>query len=268
MSLIRAKNIFFLVFGLLLVLSYGCSTSNAPEDEHVDDIKNFEIAPSQLSKLEKGAVKVIDVRSEEEFLRGHVEGAFNILLEDISLSSLEKIGIRKIDEIVIYHNSGKRSSDAYKILDSLGFAKASSLAGGFTHWKEDGYEIVEGKSIITTPKNSATEIGPRISVDKEKYDFGTIPRKGGIVSTEFTIKNSGTENLITSSISTSCGCTSAEIKDEDVLPGEETTLTVFFDPDYHEEPQGKFTRTVFIESNDPDKEEIEVKILVDIDEDN
>jgi hypothetical protein len=51
-----------------------------------------------------------------------------------------------------------------------------------------------------------------------------------------------------------------------ISAGGETTLTVYFDPDLHEEPLEVFKRTVFIPTNDPAKPEVEVVIQVDIQE--
>ncbi|RMF55126.1 DUF1573 domain-containing protein, partial [Candidatus Woesearchaeota archaeon] len=84
------------------------------------------------------------------------------------------------------------------------------------------------------------------------------------VNTTFKVMNTGNSTLEISSISTSCGCTTAEMDELVIEPGESATLTVFFDPDFHEEPKGRFSRTVFLETNDPENPEAEVKIWVDI----
>ena len=66
------------------------------------------------------------------------------------------------------------------------------------------------------------------------------------------------------SVSTSCGCASAKLDKSVVAPGESNRMTVFFDPNFHEEPAGRFSRTVFLETNDPVNPESEVKIWMDI----
>jgi hypothetical protein len=39
---------------------------------------------------------------------------------------------------------------------------------------------------------------------------------------------------------------------------------VIFDPDLHEEPLERFSRTIFVPTNDPNNEELEYRIWVDI----
>lgn len=87
-----------------------------------------------------------------------------------------------------------------------------------------------------------------------------------VTKTVFTVKNEGEATLEIGTISTSCTCTSAEVEENNIEPGESTTLTVTFDPTVHEEPKDKFKRTVFIETNDPNTPEAEIFIWVDIDE--
>ena len=50
-------------------------------------------------------------------------------------------------------------------------------------------------------------------------------------------------------ITTSCGCTSAKIDEKIIQPGQERKLTVSFDPNFHKEPEGKFSRTVFLQTS-------------------
>ena len=44
--------------------------------------------------------------------------------------------------VVIYCASGDRSAFAAEALAELGYEHVASLAGGFTDWKRNGYEIV------------------------------------------------------------------------------------------------------------------------------
>lgn len=107
---------------------------------------------------------------------------------------------------------------------------------------------------------------PRIEFDKTEYDFGLISKSDGIVFTNFVVKNTGESNLIIKKITTSCGCTTAEISKKIILPGGAAILTVVFDPNFHKEPEGKFERIVFLETNDPFNPESEVKIFMEMTE--
>ena len=68
-------------------------------------------------------------------------------------------------------------------------------------------------------------------------------------------------------MTTSCGCTTAELTKNTLAPGESAVLTVYFDPDFHAEPLGDITRTVFIPTNDLNLPEAEVQVMADILED-
>ena len=73
---------------------------------------------------------------------------------------------------------------------------------------------------------------PVVETHKSTYDFGQIKRSDGIVSTVFEIENHGRELLTLSDISTSCGCTTAELASNELSFNEETELTVYFDPNF------------------------------------
>ena len=63
---------------------------------------------------------VIDVRTEEEFLSGHLEKAVNIPLQTIGQKILQ-VYPDKERPIVLYCRSGNRSQQAFNILKNLGY---------------------------------------------------------------------------------------------------------------------------------------------------
>jgi hypothetical protein len=109
---------------------------------------------------------------------------------------------------------------------------------------------------------SGTQDPPRIEVTPSSYDFGEIsPTEKAVV--EFQVKNTGGSPLEITRVSTSCGCTTAEIEDELLLPGETTTLHVTFDPQvmYTEGlAEEEILRVIYVRSNDPDRPEVEVEL--------
>lgn len=155
-------------------------------------------------------------------------------------------------------------------MESLGYTNIKSVAGGMIHWEEDQYPFTEsgaytGSMMMSAKQDVTTETdGPKIVLDRTLHDFGIIPQYGGTVAASFTVSNDGSENLEIGQITTSCSCTSATIEDSVISPGEDTTVTVVFDPDFHEEPVDVFKRTVFLPTNDPNTPEAEVSVQVDI----
>ena len=240
-------------------------------DGHSDTIKDFEIAPAEVVKKIKSDEDIIllDVRTPEEYAEIHLENALLLTVGELSANTLANIGLgedAKNKEIVIYCRSGARSKQAYDVMKSLGYTNISSVAGGMVHWQEDKYPFTEVGEYDQS-KNAqidANSSGPKITFDKTVYDFGDVPQSQGIVKTTFVVKNNGVEILEIGELSTSCSCTSAEISKIKINPNDTATLTVYFDPDFHDEPQGKITRTVFIPTNDSSLPEAEVQIKVDI----
>lgn len=106
---------------------------------------------------------------------------------------------------------------------------------------------------------------PRIEVLPSSYDFGVIPYRA--VEKSFTVRNAGGSPLKIMGISTSCGCTRAELEREELLPGEETELLVTFDPNLMEEHlTGRIYRVVYIKSNDPERPEVEIELWATLEE--
>jgi hypothetical protein len=69
---------------------------------------------------------------------------------------------------------------------------------------------------------------PKFEFASESYDFGKI-KQGEKVKISFKFKNSGTQPLIISSASASCGCTVPSYPEEPVAPGAEAIINVEFD---------------------------------------
>ena len=71
---------------------------------------------------------VVDVRTAEEFARGHFPGAINIPHEDI-VQGIRAHKVGKDQTILLYCRSGNRSGQAEIRLQSSGFAGAKNVGG-------------------------------------------------------------------------------------------------------------------------------------------
>src|SRR3990167_7629483 len=65
---------------------------------------------------------------------------------------------------------------------------------------------------------------PVVETHKNTYDFGQVKKSDGIVNTTFKIENHGREILQIGEITTSCGCTSAEVNEREIGFNEEAIL--------------------------------------------
>ena len=83
-------------------------------------------------KQNQGAV-IVDVRSSQEYLEGHLAGAINIPYYEINRNVYNIIKNRN-KEIVVYCQEGVRSKQAFKILRKLKYEKVFNLYGGIENW--------------------------------------------------------------------------------------------------------------------------------------
>ena len=83
-------------------------------------------------------VQVVDVRSPEEWSRGHLPGALHIPLALLPDRFAE---LDASAPIVVHCKGGNRSSIAASFLQSQGLSNISNLAGGYDHWVAQGLAI-------------------------------------------------------------------------------------------------------------------------------
>ncbi len=102
-------------------------------------------------------------------------------------------------------------------------------------------------------------------VSETEYDFGVIKQSGGIVKKEFDFIYNGEEEIKITGTPTSCACTEAEIDKAIMEKGDRATVTVSFDPNLHEEPKGRFFKTINIMTDPTIENAPEFKIWVEVD---
>jgi len=116
--------------------------------------------------------------------------------------------------------------------------------------------------LLTLVAGCAQQPG-QVELSASEYDFGTIPNDKAVSQT-FEVRNAGQGKLEILGVSTSCGCTSAEISKRQLGPGETAELKVTYDPLAHDGATGRFMRIVYIRSNDPDLPEATLTVRVTV----
>ncbi len=119
-------NVFPLVEGLIAMFQDGYLTVRAA-DLSVELVEN----PPFL----------VDVRTEGEWLDGHIEGAVWLTFRDF-ISTLDQLPADPAAPIVIYDNPTHRSSMALVFLKLLGYENVRALGGGVGAWTNGGFELV------------------------------------------------------------------------------------------------------------------------------
>lgn len=80
----------------------------------------------------------IDVRTPEEFNKGHLKDAINITPETLA-EKISSVAPNKNSEIHVYCRSGRRAENARKILVDLGYTNVSNQ-GGYEDLLKKGHQ--------------------------------------------------------------------------------------------------------------------------------
>jgi phage shock protein E len=86
---------------------------------------------------------ILDVRTQEEYDEGHVEGA--VLLDFYRDDFAEELATFDPEvPYVLYCRSGSRSQQARQMMADLGFASVQDVDGGIVGWQQAGLPVVTG----------------------------------------------------------------------------------------------------------------------------
>ena len=87
---------------------------------------------------------VIDSRKKAEYVKGHIEGAVNILNSDLSPELLARLAPDRHQPVLLYCNGVLclRSSDAAEKAISWGYQQIYWFRGGWKEWTEKRFPIV------------------------------------------------------------------------------------------------------------------------------
>ena len=88
------------------------------------------------------AFRLVDVREESEWNRGHLPGAEHLGKGIIERDVEEQIPDQG-EKIVLYCGGGYRSALAADNLQKMGYTNVISMDGGFRSWKEAELKIVQ-----------------------------------------------------------------------------------------------------------------------------
>ncbi|NJK92643.1 MAG: sulfurtransferase [Blastochloris sp.] len=105
-----------------------------------------EITPElALARLESGQATLIDVREDHEVSQGRIRGAHH-LGRGILERDVENQFPDKDQELILYCGGGYRSALSALNLQTMGYTKILSLAGGWRSWNEKALPTDPGPS--------------------------------------------------------------------------------------------------------------------------
>ncbi|HTW12010.1 MAG TPA: molybdopterin-synthase adenylyltransferase MoeB [Solirubrobacteraceae bacterium] len=100
-----------------------------------------EVDPAAVREQLASGALVIDVRQDDEWANGHIPGARHVPKSHLE-SRIEGVAPDKSQHVVLYCASGQRSAWAARtLIEDLGYESVESMTGGFTLWKDRGYDV-------------------------------------------------------------------------------------------------------------------------------
>jgi rhodanese-related sulfurtransferase len=117
-----------------IILLAGCSSTGSATTVNLN-VSEFS------QKITEPGVIILDVRTPEEFVSGHIEGALNIDFNSGNFAN-EITRLNPSEKYAIYCRSGSRSGQAASIMHKAGFHDVSNLNGGVIDWTNAGLPLV------------------------------------------------------------------------------------------------------------------------------
>lgn len=102
----------------------------------------LEISVQEAYEHYQDGALILDVRTLEEWIQGHVPGATFIPLDELEMRFSE---LPQDEEIVVICRSGNRSAVGRDILMNAGFENVTSVAAGFNDWAGNGFPVEYGE---------------------------------------------------------------------------------------------------------------------------
>lgn len=140
----------------ILLFSVGCTSSTKdqadkestasqettienPSEEEAQPIAEYrKITPEEAKDMMDEASLIIDVRTQEEYDQGYIEGALLVPLDTLESGDFSKLP-EKDQVLLVYCRSGNRSRTASKLLVEAGYTQVYDF-GGIKSWP---YDIVK-----------------------------------------------------------------------------------------------------------------------------
>jgi rhodanese-related sulfurtransferase len=110
------------------------------QEEEAQQPQIMDISPAEVFQIMENDEDylIVDIRTQEEYDSGHLEGALLLPVQELE-DRLDELPMDK--PIIVYCRSGNRSRTAANILIDNGFTMVYDM-GGISSWTEEGYPIV------------------------------------------------------------------------------------------------------------------------------
>ena len=132
----------------ILLLSVLVPGMKAQPMQNVDAVRFKQLIASEDAIL-------LDVRTPEEYSRGHIQGSTAINIADPEF--VAKIGLLQKDKtILIYCLTGSRSYAAANYMTRMGFKQIFNLQQGIMDWSRKGYALEQSSQVVASAGTAYT----------------------------------------------------------------------------------------------------------------
>jgi molybdopterin/thiamine biosynthesis adenylyltransferase len=129
-----------------------------------------EVDPAAVREQVGNGAVIIDVREPEEWSAGHIPGAVHVPKSYLE-SRIEGAVPDRSGHVVLYCASGNRSAWAARtLIEDLGYEHVESMTGGFTLWKDRGYEVETPRSLTAEQRERYSRhlLLPEVGMDGQQ----------------------------------------------------------------------------------------------------
>jgi rhodanese-related sulfurtransferase len=129
----------------LLLFSSGMSAEEKPRaPENIEGTTIVSAEETIDLILKEPDLIVIDARKKTEYVKGHIEGAINMLNTKMKRDDLEKLAPDKSKPILFYCNGTRcmRSTDAIRKAKNWGYTNLIWFRGGWKEWSDKRLPVV------------------------------------------------------------------------------------------------------------------------------
>jgi molybdopterin/thiamine biosynthesis adenylyltransferase/rhodanese-related sulfurtransferase len=129
-----------------------------------------EVDPAAVREQVGNGAVIVDVREPEEWSGGHIPGALHVPKSYLE-SRIEGAIPDRSKHVVLYCASGNRSAWAARtLIEDLGYEHVESMTGGFTLWKDRGYDVETPRTLTAEQRERYSRhlLLPEVGMDGQQ----------------------------------------------------------------------------------------------------
>lgn len=97
-----------------------------------------------IQQINRENAIIVDIRSRDDYRKGHIIGALNIMAADIKKGNFGEFGKHKSQPVIVVCATGMTATESASQLSAVGFTKISVLKDGVAGWSSNNLPLVRG----------------------------------------------------------------------------------------------------------------------------